>query len=33
MLFKRWRDCVGLTDETAFAYFGTTFGAAVVGTK
>ena len=33
MLFKRGRDCVGLTDETAFAYFGNTFSAAVVGTK
>jgi len=33
MLFKRGRDCVGLTHETGFAYFGGAFGAAVVGTK
>ena len=33
MLFKRERDCVGLTHETGFTYFGTTFGATVVGTK
>jgi len=33
MLFKKERVCVGLKHETAFAYFGDTFGAAVMGTK